>query len=320
MLSARVVFALVCAWAALALWTNPTLLPRALVSALPQKQFAEKYGEWAVVLGASRGLGKEWARALASRGLSVVVVGRDAKALSVVERELRDEFKSVKIESRACEMGDVDRVASVMRDLAQSRDVGFVVYNAAFTPVGLHLTHPHTMHRVTLNVNVNSVLAVVDEFVPRFATKKRGGLVLMSSADGEGCSPGVAHYAATKSWTTTFAEGLWYELKPRGVDVIGAIVGLTATESVAKVMDPKKLLELKATESQPEDVVDEVLRALGRQPTVITGPATKIVVWLRWLLPRRVGCSLMSHMLDMIRSEEELKKIAWETSGISQKQ
>ena len=219
--------------------------------------------------------------------------------------------RPTKARAVVCDLGNTEVWRQIAVNLAAELDVGFVVYNAAYSPVGLFTSYPLEMHEHTVKVNIQSPLITIGTFVGNMKTKGRGAIVLMSSVDGEGCSPYVANYAGTKAWTTTFAEGLWYELSPDGIDVLGVIAGLTATSSIDRVIDPAKREALKAFESTPREVVMESLRALGRgHPTVITGLGSRLVAWTRWFLPRRIGCNMFSMLHDIVREESELLNVA----------
>ena len=295
------------------LWTHPTLNPLALEK-FPKDEFDLHYGPWAVVCGASEGIGLEWTYALAERGMNVVMISRNETQLKLAHEEISRAIPVQKYRAIAMNLGSVDEWRKLATALSKELEIGFVVYNAAYSPVGEFTAYPMNMHEQTINLNVHSPVIAVSAFAKQMVERKKGGIVLMSSADGEGCSPFVANYAGTKAWSTVFSEALWYEMRPHNVDVLGVVAGLTSTKSIDRVLDPKHRSRLHMIESSPRAVVQEALIALGKgQPIVITGLATKIVTWIRWFVPRSVGCSMLSGFKNFVKNPEALQKVAAET-------
>jgi len=294
----------------LILWTNPTLLPTTQET-FRKDEFDLHYGPWGIVCGASEGIGLEWVYALAERGVNVVMIGRDAAKLNAARAEVQrihaySQFLAVELD-----LGNVDALRKISVEFAKL-DVGILVYNAAYSPVGSFASYGTEMHERTVNVNVLTPTILISALVPKMIQKKKGAVILMSSVDGEGCSPFVTNYSGTKAWATRMAEGLWFELRPHGIDVLGVVAGLTTTTSLSKVLDPQKRKDLLSLmESSPRNVVIESLRALGKgHPVVITGLGSKLVTWMRWFLPRSVECTLMSAMEHVLRPEEERQTAA----------
>jgi short-subunit dehydrogenase len=300
-------------WSILILWTNPTILPF-IDENLPKDEFDLTYGTWGIVCGASEGIGMEWAFALAERGLNVVLIGRNGTKLNEVYDSLNSAIPHMKYIAITLDLGHVDQWKVTVDRLAKDLDIGFVVYNAAYSPVGPYSSYSVDLHEHSINLNVRSAVVAISAVLPRMLEKKRGGIVLMSSADGEGCSPLVVNYSGTKAWATRTAEGLWYELRHHGIDVLGVVAGLTTTTSLGRILDPTARKKLFFLETSPRSVVIEALRALGKgQPIVITGLGTKIITWTRWILPRSLSCQILSSMHDFLKDTKELDKVAHET-------
>jgi short-subunit dehydrogenase len=245
--------------------------------------FKSAYGEWALCVGCSTGIGRAWARALASRGLDVVITARGEADLVATQKLIAKESPSAKVETLVVNLEDAQAWTTAIRGLAQKKKVGFVVYNAATVAMGYHLALPLSTHIKSANVNMLSVLVTIDALLPLMVQRGKGALVLMSSVSGEGGATFGGHYSATKAWTTTMAESLWAEVETKGVDVLGVLAGLTATPTLDAIMNPST--RNRMIEAAPEDVVSEALRALGRGPTVTVTLVPKIVAFLQWALP-----------------------------------
>jgi uncharacterized protein len=120
--------------------------------------------------------------------------------------------------------------------------------------------------------------------------------VLMSSLSAGQGSPRVAHYAATKAWNLVLGEGLWYELRSCGVDVIACAAGATDTPAY-RASRPSS--NVKVSAQSADAVVDETLSRLGRRPSLVPGFTNRVAGFvMQRLLPRPVAVRLMGRTLD----------------------
>jgi len=254
-----------------------------------QKRLYSRYGSWAVVTGASSGIGKEMALRLAEAQLNLVLV---ARSQDVLEQLATDLSKQYGIETRvvrldlATETG-MDTLATVTQDL----DVGLLVAAAGFGTSGLFLNSQLDQEMEMLNVNCRALLALTWFFGQRFAKQGRGGVVLMSSIVGFQGLPFAAHYAATKAYVQTLAEGLSVELAPMGVDVIASAPGPTNSGFGARAgMKMGQVLH-------PKEVAQVTLNALGRKFFVLPGLLTKVLIYSLVPLPRWARVRIMGSVM-----------------------
>ncbi len=247
--------------------------------------FANKYGPWAVVAGASEGMGAQFAKQLSARGLKVVLIARREQVLTELAATLPGESKCLPLDLALPDAAE--RIAEFTREL----DVGLVVYNAALSPIGPFLEQSLAENLRAIDVNVKTPTAVAHHFAPRLVKRGRGGLVLLSSLTAFQGSPFVSTYGATKSFNLSLAEGLWAELRGQGVDVLSVCAGATATPNLLKaVTKPPPGMQ------QPEEVVREALDALGDGPVLIPGRFNRFASFLlRRLLPRRSTIQIMAN-------------------------
>jgi short-subunit dehydrogenase len=251
-------------------------------------EFARRYGPWAVVAGASEGLGAAFARGLGRRGLHLLLIARRAEKLEAVADEIRAEL-GVEVQTLAIDLSQAD-LSDRLRAATALLKVGLVVYNAAYAPVGDFIDRtPEELGRV-VDVNVRGPLLVTRGLVGPMVARGRGAVVLMSSLAGLQGTPRVATYAASKAFNIILAEGLWHELRGRGVDVIASCAGAIRTPGYAGAAgkDAPGTLD-------PEVVVERTLAAVGRGPRVVPGLINKIASLLvgRWL-PRRLSIAVMA--------------------------
>ncbi|MEM8607966.1 MAG: SDR family NAD(P)-dependent oxidoreductase [Myxococcota bacterium] len=254
--------------------------------------FVDRYGPWAVVAGASEGIGAAFSRQLAAKGLNLVLFARRAEPLERFAAELRNSY-GVEVQTRSLDVGDPNLLEG-LKETTESLDVGLAIYNAAYSPIGRFLDIELEDHFDVVNVNVRGPLVFSHYFGRRLAPRGKGGLILMSSMSGFQGTAMVANYAATKSYDKILAEGLWYELREHGVDVLACVAGATLTPSFIGSTDrvPNSWL---ARPMRPEDVVAQALRDLGRQPTGVSGRRNRVgSTLLARLLPRGAAIRMVS--------------------------
>ena len=245
--------------------------------------FGARYGPWAVVAGASEGLGAAFARALADRGLKLILVARRREPLIALAEVLPTEAVPV-VADLATEAG-LDAVLAA----ASNREVGLVVANAAYSPIGAFVTLSLTESLRALDLNCRALLHLAHHFLPPMTGRGRGGFVVMSSLAGLQGSPPISVYAATKSFGAVLAEGLWAELRGTGVDVVACVAG--AVETPGLVGSKAKRAPGTLT---PDKVATAALRGLRRGPRVVPGLAMRLSSAVMSRLPRRTAIAIIS--------------------------
>jgi len=261
------------------------------------KTFANRFGPWAVVTGASSGIGRALAEQVAKRGLNVVLVARRESQL----QELAKSLKSNQMVEARVVAADLATAAGLERVFQETRelDVGLFVGAAGFGTSGKFLELEIQTELEMLDLNCRALLAQTHHFGRRFLERGRGGIVLLSSIVGLQGIPNAAHYGATKAYVQVLAEGLYYELKPQGVDVLAAAPGPTqsgfadrAGMQMGKAMDPAK-------------IAPQILDALGRRSTVLPGFLSKLLVYSQASLPRSMRVRIMGKVMEGMTSHQK---------------
>jgi short-subunit dehydrogenase len=269
--------------------------------------FKETYGPWAVVAGASEGIGAAFAHSLAARGLNVVLIARRPEPLNILAAELRSQY-NIETQTLAADLA-ADDVLQTVAQATGHLNIGLLVYNAAHSIIGPYLRHTPEQHARTVAVNCRAPLLLSHHFGQRLAQRapvngKRGGMVLLSSLTAFQGTPLVASYGATKAYNLVLAEGLWDELQPQGIDVIASCAGATLTPGYINTK-PEQPAGFGPPEMEPRAVAEETLAALGRTPYVIPGTANKLVSFLmRRLLPRKAAVSIMGRTMRRLYGDK----------------
>lgn len=244
-------------------------------------RFVTRYGPWALVAGASEGIGASFARAIAARGIPVALVARRREPLLALAASLGVETLVI-----PADLGVPGVVDDIERSLG-GREIGLLIANAAYSPIGRFVDRPLDEQERAVAVNVTAPLALAHRFGGAMAARGRGGIVLMSSLTAFQGTAMIATYAATKAFNLVLAEGLWDELRERGVDVLGCVAGATATPGYLATT-PRKPSRLSPPAMAPDAVAAEALSRLGRTPSFVAGRANRVVsLLMARLLPRR---------------------------------
>jgi short-subunit dehydrogenase len=247
----------------------------------------EKYGPYALVAGASEGLGAAYAAAQARRGFNLVLLARRKEKLETFAGELRRKYP-VEIITHAVDLGDFEAVKIFAGAL--NIQIGLLVYNAAYAPVGFFKDIEEEQLARIAAVNVRGPLMLVRLVLPQMIERKKGGVVLMSSLAGTQGSPKLAGYAATKAFNAILAEGLWEELRPLGIDVIASCAGAILTPGYKEAQQAKAPGALT-----PEQVAEKTLKALGKCPVFVPGGINKLArFFLMRLAPRKLAIKIMA--------------------------
>ena len=200
----------------------------------------QQFGPWALVTGASSGIGVEFARQIAAAGIDLVLVARREALLNEVGRDITRDFG---VQFRALTMdlseeGFILRLAEHTKDL----DIGLVVSNAGTANPGEFLKLDRHLLEETLRLNTMSHLDIAHYFGRKLAVRRRGGLILVGAMGAENGIPCIANDAGAKAYVHSLGEALHYEFKPLGVYVTVLAAGFTNTPVLEKFgLDPKTM-------------------------------------------------------------------------------
>jgi hypothetical protein len=253
---------------------------------------AHQFGPWAVVTGASSGIGREFAHQLAAAGINVVLVARRLAMLqdlgAALARDYGVDYRAVGVD--LSDPGALTPIAEATNDI----DVGLLVSNAGAALPGPFLDSDLQAQRAVLRLNTAAHLGLSHHFGERLARRGRGGIVLVSALGAIHGVPYMAHTAATKAYVSSLGNGLHAELAKHGVHVTVLQPGPTRTPVLAELgLDPAKL---PIPPLAPDDCVSEALRALARNRVrCIPGRINRVTAAL---VPPSLTRSMMSRMLS----------------------
>src|ERR1700759_5228388 len=259
--------------------------------------FAAKYGPWALVAGASDGVGAAFAEGLAERGVNVVLLARRQAVLDEVAAGIA---ARTGVETRALAVDLAEhKAASVVAAATDDLDIGFLVYCAGAAPnFEPFLANPITTAEAMVHRNCTVPMQLCHHFAPAMVQRGRGGIVLFGSGAGLAGGPNMVAYGATKAFDMVFAEALWSELHDKGVDVLGLILGKTDTPALRELEHSRGQIDsLDAVPSGAEavdQVIAEAFENLSNGPTLMVGEMMRAVVPMLASLSRNEAVRLMT--------------------------
>ncbi|MBI3606930.1 MAG: SDR family NAD(P)-dependent oxidoreductase [Nitrospirae bacterium] len=192
----------------------------------------EKFGPWAIVTGASSGIGKEFARQLASAGLNLVLVARRGALLEELSQNLSREFK-IQCKVVALDLtkdGFISDIDAAVKNL----DIGLLVSMQGAGVAGEFLKTSREVLREVLSINVISHLELVHYFAPKLVNRGRGGIVMVGAMGASLGVPYIANIAASKAYVESLGEALHIELKEHNVNVFTLLPGPTNTDLIVE--------------------------------------------------------------------------------------
>lgn len=226
---------------------------------------ASEYGPWAVVAGASEGMGVAFAQKLGEAGINVVMVARKKDLLEKMAADVRAR-SGVQTRTLALDLTSLDMLERI-RNVTDDLDVGMLIYNAgAGDNMGFFLEAPIESSLKVMRLNPVGQVLLCHHFGKKMAARGRGGIILMGSVAGTAGAASAVTYSAAKAFTQNFAEGLWAELKPRGVNVVCIAVGATNTPARAKLNLSDKP---GSVVSEPDALAQDSLDALDDGPIFV---------------------------------------------------
>jgi short-subunit dehydrogenase len=241
-------------------------------------------GSTALVTGASKGLGEVFADALAARAMNLVLVARSVAALQGLAERLTAKY-DVRCVALNADLADPNDVSQIGPELERRGiQIDLLINNAGLGLTGSFLAHDITKEQAAIQVNVQALVALTHQFGRSMAIRGRGGIINLSSNSAFQPLPHMATYAAAKAFVLYFSEAVQHELKDRGVRVMAACPGPTATSFFDGT---ETALSAKDMDSS-EMVIREILRAFDRGNAVAYPGrlSVRAATWLPRLLPR----------------------------------
>lgn len=259
-----------------------------------------RYGPWALVTGAAKGLGAEFSNQLAREGFSLVLVDVDRPALEA-QREALVERYSCDIRSVVLDLSRENFLSDLLPQI-EGLAINLLVNNAGIAKIGSFLPQDKEFLLSQLHVNTRAVMLLTHEMGNRMLARgdRRGGIIIVSSGAAWAGAAMNANYSATKAYDLIFAESLWDELRDEGIDVLGFMPTVTDTPGYQSERPATGRVAVMSAEI----TVRQALEALGKSPSLFVDKRTRVIHRiLRTVLSRAALIKLGSKSLRSIFRE-----------------
>jgi short-subunit dehydrogenase len=246
---------------------------------------------WAVVTGASGGLGRGFATKLAADGMPVVLVARSAGVMHDLADELREKY-GVEVEVLAADLADRASRDRVVADLS-TREVELLVNNAGFGTLSEFADSDPARMAEEISLNCLALSLLARAVVTGMVSRGSGAIVNVASTASFQPIPGMGVYAATKAYVLNLSLAMWEELRPRGVSVLALCPGPTETNFFVAAGDESAF----ATRRTVDQVVQTCFDALAKgSPVAVDGPLNSLMARSTRLVPTRLAMTLARMM------------------------
>jgi short-subunit dehydrogenase len=260
-------------------------------------------GKWALITGASAGIGHELARQLAAGGANLVLTARRGERLAKLAVELSAQYK-IRVESFPADLARPETPREIFRFTQQKQlPIDVLVNNAGFGRYGEFFRVDSQRLMEMVQVNVAAVVSLTHLYLPAMAERRSGYVLIVSSIAAYQAVPYMSTYAATKAFDLMFAEGVAEEMRSYGVRVCCLCPGSTESEFNQVAGQPSRILRRRETAEKVARVGLEAL-AEGR-PVVISGRQNWVSVEMQRLVPRRLVTRVAARMFAPQRAQEE---------------
>ncbi len=266
--------------------------------------FKQKYGSWAVVTGASAGIGESFAWILAERGLNLVLVARNHERLQQKASEIQTQHPTIQIHIHALDLSLSGTVETLIQATA-GLEIGLVIPNAAMETNGSFLKNNFDDEQRLIQLNISAPAHMAHHYGQQMSQRGRGGILFVSSIAGYGPTPYLANYGASKAYIISLAEALHYELKKQGIDVLVLSPGLTDTPLATNSNIDWGQLPLSYMDADTTAL--RGIQALGKKASIIPGGTNALIVFIRkYLFTRAINIWLVGKLLERAVSPDRL--------------
>lgn len=260
------------------------------------KDLKTSYGDWALVTGASSGIGEIFATKLAAAGMNIVLVARRKDRLDQLSTKLKE---SSMVDTRVitADLSDENETKNIISQV-DDLEIGVLVNNAGFANTGNFLDNNLDDEIRLLNTNCKSFLILAHGLGNKMKARNKGAIIFLASIVAFASTSRWATYAASKGFDLQIAEALSLELREHNIDVLALCPGFTRTEFATMA----KLNDMMAMDA--DKVVDIALDKLGKNSLVIPGFMNKLNALSLRLAPRFMNTRIFSMVVSPTQNLE----------------
>ncbi|MEW6702127.1 MAG: SDR family oxidoreductase [Bacteroidota bacterium] len=257
----------------------------------------EKYGSWALITGASSGIGEEFARRLASEKMNLILVARRKEKLEILASKLKEEHK-IKVVTAPVDLSK-KKFLERLKEFVGEREVGVLINNAGFGSNGEFINANADEETKMVKLNCLAPTILTHYFARPMVERKKGAIIFLGSVVAFQPTPFMTTYSATKAFNAFMGDALWYELKKYNIDVLSLNPGGTSTEFQRVASSSSGPMPRTA-----QQVVNTAMKALGRKPSVVDGFYNKVLVVSSRLISRKLTLLVAGYITRKLYSKK----------------
>jgi len=256
----------------------------------------EKFGDWAVITGASSGIGREMARIIAQKGIHPVLVARDKEALHALSLEI-EKTSQVQTKVIVADLSKEEEIRSVISQ-CDGLEVGLLINSAGYALSGEFTQNDLRDELDMLDVNLKAPLILTHHFAKAMKERKRGGIVFLSSIMALAGAAKWANYNATKAHNLLLAEGIGQELRKDNINVLALISG-----PVRSGFQERSHTHSASWAMRPQTVAKYGLWMLQCRRTYIPGLLNKSIALSTRITPRFINSVIFSNVVKRLTAQ-----------------
>lgn len=262
--------------------------------------YKEKYGDWALITGATSGIGAEIAKQLAEKGLNIVLVARQKQELERQTIVIKQKYgvQAMYISADLSTREGVEKVTQI------NKPIGLLVLAAGMEVNGAFEKTALEKELQMVQLNVTSTLHLTHHFSKDMVTRKKGGILLIASLAGHMVNPYFSNYAATKAYVLQLGASLYGELKSKGIDISVLSPGLTNTNMTADSNVNWDKLPMK--EMAPQKTAKIAIEGLPKRFLSIPGTWNKMLTWMANFSPLGIQAKINGILIKRAIEEARL--------------
>jgi len=255
----------------------------------------EKFGRWAIITGASSGIGREMAQIIAQQGINTVLVARDEEALNALSLDIQ----TLQVQTKII-VADLSREKDIQNVISSCNglEVGLLINSAGYALSGEFTQNNLEDELDMLNVNLKAPLILTHHFAKAMQKRKKGGIVFLSSIMALAGATKWANYNATKAHNLILAEGIGQELKKDNINVIALIVG-----PVKSGFQKRSHSHSAFWAMSPQTVAKYGLWMIQCKRTYIPGLLNKLIVLSTRITPRIINSYIFSNVVKKLTAK-----------------
>jgi short-subunit dehydrogenase len=260
-----------------------------------KNNFKDKYGKWALITGASSGIGKGFAHKLAASGINLCLVARRKNLLE----ELKTKLLNYKIDIVIInsDLATQEGIQKVIDDTSEI-DISILVNNAGYGWTGNYEKMEANEISQMIDVNIKNYQLLTKHFSSLMIAKKRGAIFIISSVVANIPVPFMSLYSVTKAANLAFGETLWYELKKHNIEVCTICPGSTKTEFNG-LRSKGKSTNVRSV----EDVVETAFKSIGKKVVVTDGFINKLNSFVTKYLSRKLRINIVGKIASKVLNQ-----------------